>query len=77
MHPMWPMAERVGCARSLRSLRLPPVAEPLPLTGEGSHLTVYFYYRLASRSFSFCWRRGWDSNPRPEIIGNRFSRAAP
>jgi len=23
------------------------------------------------------WRRGWDSNPRPEIIGNRFSRAAP
>jgi len=21
------------------------------------------------------WRRGWDSNPRPEIIGNRFSRS--
>ena|GEM_PF-1031375 len=32
---------------------------------------------LVKFALQIFWRRGWDSNPRPEIIGNRFSRAAP
>ena len=66
MHPTWCMAERVGCAQSPRSLRLPSVAEPIPLpkSGKGSHPTEYSCSWLASRSLGAGWRRGWDSNPR-------------
>ena len=41
-------------------------ATPAPLREAGVH-----------RHMAAPWRRGWDLNPRPDAIGNRFSRAAP
>jgi hypothetical protein len=38
MHLTWCMAERVGCTHPLRSFRLPPVAEPIPLLTSGKVL---------------------------------------
>jgi hypothetical protein len=43
-NPPWFVAERKGCARSLRSLRLPLVAEPLPLPKSGKVLIPHSNY---------------------------------
>src|SRR4030042_705668 len=75
------LAERVGCAQSLRSLRLPfGSPNPIPLSREGSHPFEYLYNCLA-RCLGVVWRRGWDSNPRllsgePLFESGAFSHSA-
>jgi hypothetical protein len=78
------MAERVGCAQSLRSLRLPPVAEPIPLltSGKGSHpLIVPQLIRQAfphkSHAFVMAERVGFEPTSPCGRTGFRDRRLKP
>jgi hypothetical protein len=67
------MAEGVGCARSLRSLRLPSVAEPLPHAFPVRKVLILHYITLHINYMA----EGVGFEPTSRIYGKRFSRPPP